>query len=114
MKSVFINLVILTTLLGCSKETPKNTENSKPQEQHSSQSASPLIPTNPSEITLVEMPERQEWLKIGAEAAGLLAAKDFGKLEELANNYRTSKECIASGIWKLEAVYFGIIPVLII
>jgi hypothetical protein len=93
MKKIFVSLTILTALLGCSKQSSKT-----------------LIPTDPAEITLIETAETKEWHAIETESAGFFAAKDFGKLENLANNYRTSKASIASGIWKLEAVYSGIHP----
>jgi hypothetical protein len=99
MKKLFVSLTILTALLGCSK-----------QSNPTSQGTSSLIPTNPAEITVIETAETKEWQKIQAESAGFFAAKNFDKLEDLANDYRTSKASIASGIWKLEAVYRGIIP----
>jgi hypothetical protein len=99
MKKIFVSLTILTALLGCSKQSTQT-----------SQTTSSLIPTNPAEITMIETAETKEWHKIEAESAGFFAAKDFGKLEDLANDYRTSKADIASGIWKLEAVYRGIVP----
>ena len=39
-----------------------------------------------------------------------LGAKDYTRLEELANKYRTSKVCYPNGIWKLASVYSGTFP----
>jgi hypothetical protein len=99
MKKIFVSITIFVALMGCSKQSPQ-----------SSQATSSLIPTNPAEITIIKTAETQEWHNIGAESADFFAAKNFDKLEDLANEYRTSKASIASGIWKLEAVYLGIIP----
>ncbi|HEY4416202.1 MAG TPA: hypothetical protein VGO57_10960 [Verrucomicrobiae bacterium] len=107
MKITFFSFMILIVVAGCSKETTDNKNDSSLQKQQTSQG---LIPTNPNEITLIESAVRKEWLEIAAKSAALFAAKDFDKLEELANQYRTSKECFDTGIWKLEAVYFGIVP----
>ncbi|MGD1088259.1 MAG: hypothetical protein ABR955_05985 [Verrucomicrobiota bacterium] len=78
--------------------------------EQNSQFTNFFIPTSPSKIILIETTERKEKLQIEAESADLFATKDFSKLEELASKYRSSKECSAIGVWKLEWVYMGIIP----
>jgi Domain of unknown function (DUF4034) len=109
MKKALIIPLILITLLGCSK-SPNSAETSKSAKQSGSQSADSFIPTDPSEITLIETAEKKEKLSIEAQSSAFFAAKDFGKLEDLANNYRLSKESSVSGSWKLEYVYAGIVP----
>jgi hypothetical protein len=87
MKKTLIGLVVLVALLsGCSKKTPS------------------------SKIVLIETMEHKERLKIEAEASAFFAAKDFTKIEDLVNKYRTSKECYPNGTWKLSSVYSGILP----
>ncbi|HXI70556.1 MAG TPA: DUF4034 domain-containing protein [Verrucomicrobiae bacterium] len=110
MNNVFLISFVAVALLGCSKEVPKSADVANPNAQHSSESANSFIPSDPSEVTVIETAEIKDKLKIRAESAGYFAAKDFSKLDDLANNYRTSKACSVSGVWKLESVYTGIIP----
>lgn len=53
-------------------------------------------------------PESAEFRAIADEARGKLAARDWGSIDSLANKYRTSKEALPDGLWKLEAVYQGL------
>lgn len=109
MKSALLISLALIALLGCSK-APQNADGSKSQSQQNAQFINPSIPTDPGEITMIETAEKKEQLQIEAKSASLFADGDFGGLEDLAKNYRQSKACFASGVWKLQWVYEGIIP----
>lgn len=110
MKNAFISLTVLTVVLGCSKESPMSAIKSEGQKQPDLQTVASPKPIDPGQIIVVETAERKDSLKIEAEAAAGLAAKNFTMLEELANQYRTSKSCYANGSWKLTSVYSGMFP----
>jgi tetratricopeptide (TPR) repeat protein len=47
--------------------------------------------------------------EIGLQAAALIQAKDYDKLDQLAEKYRSSKERYADGVWKLTSFYDGMV-----
>jgi tetratricopeptide (TPR) repeat protein len=47
---------------------------------------------------------------IANQARSLIQAKDYVKLDELAEKYRASKESYADGVWKLSSVYDALVP----
>lgn len=109
MKNTILIPLILATALGCSK-APDNADTPESAKQQESPSADSFIPTDPSEITFIESAEKKNMLSIEAQSRAFFEAKDFGKLEDLANNYRSSKACSVSGAWNLEYVYSGLVP----
>ncbi len=94
MKGAFVSLIVLIVLSGCSREQAPPNEATKP--------------IDVSQIVIVETGERKERIKIESEVAATLATKDFNKLEELANQYRSSKSCYPNGFWKLNSFYSGL------
>jgi hypothetical protein len=102
MKVKIICFLLPLFLLSCSK---KPTDANGTQSQN--QSVSP--PTSlPFKVTVVETPEEEEINDISNQAAALLSAKDYDKLDELAKKYRDSRESYADGTWKLFNVYNGL------
>ena len=97
MNNKVILLLLPLFLFGCSK---------KQTEAERRASIQPL-PTLPFQITVVETPEAKEINDTSNHVATLLESKDYDKLDELAAEYRTSKECYANGTWKLMSVYAG-------
>ncbi len=53
-------------------------------------------------------PESAEFRAVADEARGKLVARDWDGIDSLANKYRTSKDALPDGLWKLEAVYQGL------
>jgi tetratricopeptide (TPR) repeat protein len=47
---------------------------------------------------------------IAIQARSLFQAKDYQKLDELAEQHRSSKESYADGVWKLSTVYDALVP----
>jgi len=64
-------------------------------------------PTKPPQPTLVQSPESKELSRLRFEAQRLLLAADYEKLEDKAEEYRTSKASFSTGVWKLTAFYAG-------
>jgi len=87
-------------LLGCSKKPSEAERRANIQ----------ALPTLPFQITVVETPESAEISDISNSVVSLLAAKDYNKLDEVAAQYRSSKEGYADGRWKLIYVFEGLIP----
>jgi hypothetical protein len=97
MKNIVILFLLPLLLFGCSK---------KQTEAERRASIQPL-PALPFQITVVDTPEVKEINDTSNYVATLLASKDYDKLDKLAAEYRTSKECYANGTWKLMSVYAG-------
>ena len=43
-------------------------------------------------------------------ANNLIEATNYDELDELAGTFRSSKECYANGVWKLNDIYGGLVP----
>lgn len=94
---VLICLLLPLFLLGCSNKSSESERRDNIQPS----------PTLPFQITIVETPETEEINDTSNRVANLLAAKDYDKLDELATEYRASKEGYADGTWKLGSIYAG-------
>ena len=65
----------------------------------------------PFQVTEVRVDsERNEANDIKSLTKVLIGAKDYGKLDELAGKYRSSKECYSNGAWKLGDIYAQFVP----
>lgn len=64
----------------------------------------------PFTVTQVETAEAKEENAIQAQAAALIKAREFDKLDDLANDYRNLGESFANGSWKVGWLYFGLSP----
>ena len=101
MKYKIICLLVPLFLLSCSK---KPAASNAPTLRQSSPPTTGL----PFEPILVEPVETKENHDLKSQAAALLGARDFDKLDALAKSLRDSKECYADGQWKLFHFYNGL------
>jgi tetratricopeptide (TPR) repeat protein len=69
-----------------------------------------LKPDLLSASDLARSPENTVTNQIGKQALALFEAGDYDKLESLAAQLRSSKECYADGVWKLASIYDGLVP----
>ena len=63
-----------------------------------------------SDFQVFETEETKEWTAILEQVHGLVAAKDFERLDRLAAHWRQSKERFSNGNWKLDLLYAGCKP----
>jgi hypothetical protein len=82
MKNKIVWLLLPLILFGCSKKA-----------------------SIPFAVTIVETVEAKEVNDITNQAKDLFQAKDYDGLDALARKLRNSKECYASGTWKICFVY---------
>jgi tetratricopeptide (TPR) repeat protein len=61
---------------------------------------------------LAQTPEAIVTNEIASQALTLFKAKDYDKLDDLAAKLRSSKESYADGVWKLNCVYSGLVPMI--
>lgn len=94
-------LLLPLFLLGCSKEVV----DANGQTQGQPSASAPLFPFPP---VVVETPAQKEILGIEKRATDLLANRNYDGLDALAKEFRDSKECHATGYWKLSYVYRGL------
>jgi hypothetical protein len=110
MKNIFVSLAVLSIAVSCSKTPLSRTDNSEPKAPSAPQTAYHPKPIDPNRIVLVQTEEHKERIRIEEQARAYVAAKDFTHLEQMADRYRTSKECYPTGMWKLVSVYSGMAP----
>jgi len=60
------------------------------------------------EVSVVKTPDQQERIRLKAKTVALLEAKDYDKLDELANGLRASKTSWPNGHWELANFYSGL------
>jgi hypothetical protein len=54
--------------------------------------------------------ESKEMFDRNRLANNLIEATNYDELDELAEKFRSSKECYATGVWKLNDIYGGLVP----
>lgn len=88
--------------MGCSPEPTAKLQSKKPAAQDGH------VAKLPFSITWIESDEEKEKQDIKEQAWSLFGAKDYAGLDALIRRHRESRECYASGFWKLNEVHTGL------
>lgn len=102
MKRCVWCILLLAPWLGCSPDPAGEQGSSVPVEKRKPKGRLPF------EVTWIETVEEKEKHAIQQQAKALFSARDFEKLDALAQKYRDSKECYANGVWKLNEIHVGL------
>jgi Domain of unknown function (DUF4034) len=102
-------LLSLMLVAGLSKTSAQN-NGLPPQSQQPVFANSEYMHINgkPVKISVVDTKEKQERQKLRAKIIALLEAKDYDKLDEIADGLRASKASWSTGHWKLANFYAGL------
>lgn len=99
---LFVFLLPLLLLWGCSKESPSAGESKRDKE------STAVTPTTRPQLRMVRAADTFNRTEIEMEAFNLLYKKDYQGLDALAARHRASQEGYADGTWKLGYVYAGL------